>query len=129
MKRLVSLLVVAISLLNFGCASMFSGTSQTIALRSEQRGTKFYLNNEDIGSDSTVVQISKKNLKNSILVAKKQGCSDAHLSIPTKFDPLSLLGILIDFGIISIIVIDWAVTGAVQEAERTSYVLNPNCGT
>jgi hypothetical protein len=43
------------------------------------------------------------------------------------FDPTSLLGILLDFGLISILVVDWGITGAIREAERTNYVLNPNC--
>jgi len=124
MKKII---LAALILLNSGCASMFSGTTQTISLRSEQKGTKFYLNNEDLGSDTAIVQISKKNLKSSVLVAKKAGCIDAQSFIPTKFDATSLLGVLLDFGLISILVVDWGITGAVQEAERTHFVLTPNC--
>jgi len=129
MKKALTSLAVALSIfVNAGCASMFSGTSQTILVRSDQKGTKLYLNNEEIGTDTATVQISKKNLKNSILVAKKTGCSDAQTSIPTKFDATSLLGILIDFGLITILVVDLAITGAMNEAERTNFILNPTCG-
>ncbi len=107
---------------------MFSGTTQNLILRSEVKGTKLYLNNEEIGTDSATVQISKKNLSNAVLMAKKEGCSDYTTAVPTKFDATSLLGILIDFGIITILVVDWGVTGAVKEAERTNFLLNPTCG-
>jgi hypothetical protein len=106
---------------------MFSGTTQNILVRSEVKGSKIYYNNEEIGTDTASVQIAKKNLKNAIFVAKKSGCSDAQTFVPTKFDATSLLGVLLDFGIISILVIDFGVTGAVNEAERTSFLLNPNC--
>lgn len=128
MKKLVNVLVSGIVFFNFtGCASMFSGTTQNILVRSEVKGTKIYYNNEEIGTDTASVQIAKKNLKNAVIVAKKPGCSDAQTFIPTKFDATSLLGILLDFGIISILVVDVGVTGAVNEAERTSFLLNPNC--
>ncbi len=112
-----------------GCASMFSGTTQNFLVRSDISGTKLYLNNEEIGTDTATVQISKKKLKNSVLLAKKPGCSDYSTHINTKFDATSLLGILLDFGLISILVVDWGITGAVSEAERTNYILNPKCNT
>lgn len=110
-----------------GCASMFSGTSQNILLRSDVKGAKLYLNNEQIGTDTASVQISKKNLRSSVLVAKKEGCSDAQSHINTKFDPTSLLGLLIDAGVFTILLVDWGITGAISEAERSSYLLNPVC--
>lgn len=119
--------LVFVCLISAGCASMFSGTSQNLLLRSDVRGTKLYLNNEEVGTDTATVQISKKNLKNSILIAKKPGCSDYQTMVSTKFDATSLLGVLLDFGIVSILIVDWGITGAVTEAERTNYLLNPTC--
>jgi hypothetical protein len=42
-------------------------------------------------------------------------------------DTTALLGFLLDLGIISILIVDWGSTGAVLEAERTNYLLNPEC--
>ncbi len=123
----MNLTIAMAILVNAGCASMFSGTTQNLLVKSDQKGTKLYLNNDEIGTDTATVQISKKNLKNSVLIAKKAGCTDAQTTIPTKFDATSLLGILIDFGLITVLVVDWGVTGAVNEAERTSFILNPTC--
>lgn len=125
---MVRLLVLSLMILSTGCASMFSGTTQNFLLRSDVNGAKLYLNDEELGTNTATVQISKKKLKNSVLIAKKPGCTDFSTHINTKFDPTSLLGILLDFGIISILVVDLGVTGAVHEAERTNYLLNPVCG-
>ena len=85
------------------------------------------MDNEEIGTDNTSVTISKKKLKKVEFYAKKDGCQTRSTGIETKFDATSLLGILIDFGLITILVVDWGINGAVTEAERTNYVLNPVC--
>ncbi len=87
----------------------------------------YTVDNEDIGTDTGSFEISKKKLKKVQIYAKKDGCQTKSTSIETKFDSTTLLGILIDFGLISILIIDWGINGAVTEAERTNYVLNPVC--
>lgn len=125
LKQLV-ILITASSLVT-GCASMFSGTSQTITLRSDVPNTKFYLNGEELGTGSATTSVSKKNLSNTVFVAKATGCQDATTGIATKFDATTLLGVFIDLGIVSILVVDLGITGAAHEAERTNYILNPVC--
>ncbi len=120
-------IILAQLILVTSCASMFSGTSEKIKLRSDVPGTTFYLDNEELGTDSATVKVSKKNLADTRFIAKKTGCKPAQVDVETKFDATSLWGLLLDFGIVSILVIDWGITGAVKEAERTSYVLNPKC--
>ena len=125
MKKLSMFMVMFVFLQS--CASMFSGTSDRFKLRSDVQGTKFFLDDEELGTDNATTSVSKKKLKSTRFVAKKQGCKDAFIDVETKFDATSLLGLLIDFGLISILVVDWMSTGAVREAERTNYVLNPVC--
>ena len=122
----IALILVQLILIT-SCASMFSGTKEKIKLRSDVPGTKFFLDDEELGTDSATVKISKKNLSDTRFIAKKDGCKPVHVDVETKFDATSLWGILLDFGIISILVVDWGITGAVREAERTNYVLNPKC--
>ncbi len=122
----IALILVQLILIT-SCASMFSGTKEKIKLRSDVPGTKFFLDDEELGTDSATVKISKKNLSDTRFIAKKDGCKPAQVDVETKFDATSLWGILLDFGLISILVIDWGITGAVREAERTNYVLNPKC--
>jgi hypothetical protein len=129
MRNYFNVMLMVVLIFTTSCASMFSGTSEKIKVRSDVPGTKLYLNEEEIGTDEATVKIAKKNLKESQLIAKKDGCKPKRVEIQTKFDPFSLLGILVDFGIITIGIVDWGMTGAVFEAERTNYVLNPICST
>jgi hypothetical protein len=111
-----------------GCASMFHGTKDMIHVRSEEPDTQFYANNRDIGKGtSAVTTISKKDLGNTVLRAEKKGCNAKSSPIEKEFDAITLLGVLIDFGIITILLIDWAATGAVEKASQTDYVLTPEC--
>lgn len=129
MNRLVSASVVSLLLLvSTSCAAIFNGTSETIHLRSEQQQTRFFANDRDLGTGSSaVVTIPKNQLKRTVLRATKEGCEDAVGPLETGFDAVTLLGLLLDLGLISIVVVDWAATGAVTKASQKSYVLTPTC--
>ena len=133
MKKLrpsIALLVIVSFLVSgvTGCAAMFHGASDTIHVRSEEADTSFFADERDIGKGtSAVTALSKKGLSKVVLRAEKTGCSPRSVQIPTEFDALTLLGILIDFGLISILVVDWAATGAVTKASQTDYILTPEC--
>jgi len=111
-----------------GCATIFHGSSETIHVRSEEADTLFFANDRDIGKGSSAVTaLPKKGLSKAVLRAEKTGCETKSVPIATEFDGLTLLGILIDFGLISILVVDWAATGAVTKAAQTDYILTPEC--
>ena len=104
---------------------MFHGATQQVSIRSNVPDAELYVNEAFIGKGNGVTTFHKN--KNYTIVARKQGCSDV-TAIPTKsFDALTLLGILIDFGIISILVVDGAATGAWTQFDQTSYVVDPQC--
>jgi len=125
MNKLVLISVISISIITTGCAAMFNGTTQVINIRSNNDDAKIFVNEQYMGKKSTVYTF-KKN-KNYVIRAEKEGCKD-NVIIPEKtFDPTTLLGILIDWGIISILVVDGAATGAWQEFDQTSYVIDPQC--
>lgn len=125
--RTISLLVI-ISFLFSGCAAIFHGTNEQISVRSELPDTRFFLGNKEIGKGtSAVVSIPKKKLKGAVLRAEKDGCDEQSTLIETGFDAVSLLGLLIDAGLISILVVDWGATGAITKAQQINYVLTPLC--
>ena len=121
-------LVVMVSFFMSGCAAMFHGTTENINLRSEESDTVFFVNNSEIGKGtSAVTSLPKKNLKAAVLRAEKTGCTTQSSLIETEFDATALLGILIDCGLISILVVDWAATGAITKAAQRNYILTPKC--
>ncbi len=112
----------------FGCASMFSGTKEQIKVRSEVQGTTFYLNeNELMDKDSITVIVPKKHLSETYIIARKPGCEDGQLRLEKVIDPYTFLGIPVDLGLISILLVDWLGTGAFYQAKQTDYILNPKC--
>ncbi len=126
MKTVAIIVIIAISL--SGCASIFHGTTETIYVRSDEPDTHFTLNNRDIGKGtSAVTTVSKKEMSTAVLHAEKPGCITKSQPIETSFDAITLLGILIDLGIVSILVVDWGITGAVEKAQQTDYSLTPDC--
>lgn len=129
MKFVSVAVVVSYFLLTMtGCAAMFHGSNETVHVRSEEPNTRFYLNDRDLGKGtSAVTAIPKKELSKSVLRAEKAGCDTKSMPIKTQFDAVTLLGILWDFGIISILIIDWGATGAVTQAAQTDYILTPEC--
>lgn len=120
-----NVILVLLTLSVSGCAAMFNGSSQMVALRSNVEGSKLYINEEYMGKNSTVTTFKKK--ENYILTARKEGCEDASVYATKSVDLVTFLGVLIDFGIVSVLLIDGAATGAWQKFDQTSYVLDPVC--
>ena len=62
-------------------------------------------------------------------MAKKQGCADNLVQTQNSFDAVSLLGFFLDFGVISMLVVDWAATGAMWKTDPLVYHVTPICDT
>ena len=126
MKKYIAIaVVVLISSSLSGCAAMFHGTTQQVSVRSNVPGTELFVNEAYIGKDNGVTTFQKR--KNYMITARKAGCTDTTVPASKSFDAITLLGLFIDYGIISILLIDGAATGAWQEFDQTSYVIDPRC--
>ncbi|SFL99438.1 hypothetical protein [Nitrosomonas communis] len=123
MRKAVSLLTV-ITLLS-GCASMFNGASQQVAIRSNQPDVDLYVNEAFIGRGNGITTFKKKD--EYVITARKEGCTPVSIPASKSFDATTLLGVFIDFGIISILAIDGAGTGAWRKFDQTSFVIDPQC--
>ncbi len=124
-KRMYFLASLFLILNLSGCAAMFHGSSQQIAIRSTVPGTELFVNEAFVGKDSGVTTFQKN--KNYMITARKNGCTDTSIPVVKSFDPVTLLGVLIDLGIVSILMVDGAATGAWQQFEQQSYVVDPRC--
>lgn len=61
MKKTICALAL-ISVLNTSCAAIFNGTKETITIKSDQKNTILYQDNQEIGTDSATVTIPKRSL-------------------------------------------------------------------
>ncbi|MCM2680666.1 hypothetical protein [Echinimonas agarilytica] len=84
MKNLFFACLVTTSLLS-GCASMFSGTTQTVNIRSNDDDAKLYVNEQYMGKQSTVYTFKKK--ENYVIKSEKEGCRTNTVVPEKKFDP------------------------------------------
>lgn len=128
MKAITALVVFVFgtNMMNaMGCALMFHGKSDQIRIQSQSSDAGLYLDGVEIGKGTATATV-QRGQKYS-LTAKKNGCSDSALiQTGSKFDEVSLLGLLIDWGLISILLVD-NLSGALWKTEPTVYTVSPIC--
>jgi hypothetical protein len=124
-KSLVVLPLAAALVLNGGCATMFHGSTQQVAIRSNMPDADIYVNEAYVGRGNGVTTFKKSS--NYMITVRKDGCQAAMMPASKSFDAVTLLGFLIDFGLVSILVVDGAATGAWSQFDQTSFVIDPNC--
>lgn len=123
MKKMIALTALAFITLLSGCASMFHGVSEQVGIRSNIDDTKIYVNEQYIGKGNGVATF-KKN-KNYMIVARKEGCTDTSVPASKSFDATTLLGVFFYF----IPTIIDGITGAWQQFDQTTFVVDPDCGS
>lgn len=126
MKRLLGSGMICLSLTLSGCAAMFHGTTEQVSINSSDPATELYVNGAYVGQGHAITTFQKRN--DYVISARKEGCSEYFHPASKSFDAITLLGVLIDWGLISVLLVDGAATGAWQQFDQTSYIINPNCG-
>ncbi len=121
-KALVVPALVAV--LTTGCASIINGTNDSVTI-SAPADTSVYIDGQKTGTGDVTATL--KRGKTYVISAKKEGCESQNLETSTSFDKASLLGILIDFGIISI-PLDFVIGGA-RELDPKIYSVEADCTT
>ncbi len=122
MRKILSIITAA--LLLSGCAAMFNGATQQISIRSTNPKAKIFVNEAYLG-DGIAVTTFKKKEKYSIRV--EDSCQSVTIPVLKSFDATTLLGIPLDYGLISIFIVDGLGTGAWQQFNQTTYVVSSKC--
>lgn len=121
MKKLLTIAAMGVALT--GCASAIHGTSDNIFINSLEKGTTIYVDGSPRGKDNAMVDVKRGKIHQ--IRATKKDCKDAMVETSKKFDPASLLGIAIDFGIVTI-PMDFLIGGAMEVTPKT-YTVTPIC--
>jgi len=98
-----------------GCATLISGTNQTLTFNSEPSGAEVYLDGALIGMTPVSLSV-KKNKKDAFLI-KKEGYKAISRDITKAYDPVTLLSIFWDYSTTDMI------SGAAFEYEPNSYFI------
>ena len=125
MKIIIASTLIAATITISGCATMFNGSSQQVGIRSNVDDVKLYVNEQYIGKGNGVTTFKKK--KDYTITARKSGCEAVTIPVSKSFDATTLLGIFIDLGIITILVVDGIGTGAWQQFDQTTFIIDPKC--
>lgn len=125
MKKLLTIFIT-ITFLS-GCASMFHGSTDKIAVQTSDPDAEIFVDNRPVGKGSAIFSHRKKDLGSTIISVRKEGCQPSQTYITGSFDATTLLGLFIDGGLISILMVDGLATGAWVKADQTNYYLNPVC--
>jgi hypothetical protein len=121
----VRLLAVLAVLFAPSCAYLFHGTSDEIHIQSGDPKAELYLNDEAVGIASATATVDRD--RTYTIQAKEAGCQTRTVQTGDKFDPISLLGIFLDAGIVSILIIDMGISGAAWKTYPLTYTVNPIC--
>jgi hypothetical protein len=108
-----------------GCASIIRGSNDTISVNSLEQDAVIYVDGAPRGKGSIAVDVRRG--KPHDLVVKKEGCQDIAIKTTDRFDSVTLLGILIDWGIVSIPVD--LISGSAWKQDPATYTITPLCPT
>ena len=120
----IKVLVIALLVQFTGCAYMFHGTTDRITIQSADPDAQIYLDEVLVGKGSAAATVDRN--KKYAITARKPGCGDHTVQTGDKFDGISLLGFFLDFGIISMLIIDNG-SGAMWKTDPLVYHVNPIC--
>jgi uncharacterized protein YceK len=123
MSKIYIVLMLTMTICGSGCASILKGSNDTVSIHSIEPGTVIYVDGSARGRDS--VNVDLRRGESHVIRVSKPGCHDVTVPTTDSFDATSLLGIFIDFGIVSIPVD--LVSGNAWKVSPRSYTASPIC--
>ena len=89
----VALIAVVAALAPIGCATIVSGTTQTVSVNSNITGAQVLLNGRVLGTTPFTGQIARAS--DSVILVKKDGYTSQSMSLATSIEPIFWGNILI----------------------------------
>lgn len=128
LKFLKWLVIISI-LINSGCATIINGSTDSIEIKVDKPGSKVFINQVPIGTvtegQNLKAEISKKG--NIVISIEHDSCKKEEYKINRTIDPVTFLGLLIDGGIFTILVVDILGTNAFVKADQTYFEFELDC--
>ena len=106
---------VLAGLMATGCATIISGTNQTLTFTSKPPGAEVYLDGQMIGTTPVSVEV-RKNQKNTVML-KKDGYRTVTRDITKSYDNVALLSVFWDLSTTDMI------SGAAFEYDPNTYYI------
>jgi hypothetical protein len=104
MKKVITYVLLGVFTLGFSsCATIFTGSRQTVKVQTIPPGADVYVEGEKMGTTPTEVSL-KKGFNPENVVVKKEGFDNKTIPLNSTFNPVALLNL---FGLLG-----WAIDGA-----------------
>ncbi len=113
------------------CATILHGSTEQVEVLSSVSETQVFVNDiyRGVAGPTQPLEITIPKRGRVSFVGKKDNCEGKEQIVRRSVDPATFLGILIDGGLISILLVDIVGTNAFVHAEKSSYSLELVCGS
>lgn len=127
--RVTLLLVLSFQLIS--CATILHGSTDQVEIVSMVPDTEIYINDiyRGIAGPEQPLEVVIPKRGRVTFVGKKLSCQSRQTVVRRSVDPATFLGILIDGGLFSILLVDIVGTNAFVQADQNSYLLELDCNT
>lgn len=124
-------LIFLLSFQLISCATILHGSTEQVEILSSVNDTQIYVNDvyRGIAGPEQPLEVTIPKRGRITFAGKKPNCSGREHVVRRSVDPATFLGILIDGGLISILLVDIVGTNAFVRADQRSYLLNIECRT
>tara|TARA_B110001454_G_scaffold106457_1_gene100191 strand:+ start:26310 stop:26705 length:396 start_codon:yes stop_codon:yes gene_type:complete len=127
--RIVLFFVLSFQLIS--CATILHGSTDQVEILSTVTDTQIYINDvyRGIAGPEQPLEVTIPKRGRVTFVGKKANCLEGEKVVRRSVDPATFLGILIDGGLFSILLVDIVGTNAFVHADQSSYLLELECST
>ncbi len=123
--RLLSLLaVLALGLTTSGCATLFSGQSDTISFTSDPSGAEVLMGGIVQGRTPLTIPVKRAGFSDQTVTLRMDGYDPVTFQLQDGFNTVTLLNVFVPVGFL----ID-AVTGSITKYTRTNYNVDMDRGS
>jgi len=123
MYNCLKYLVISLTVLLSGCASMFNGNQQQVSIKTHP-DAEIFIDNRYAGNGQTQKWLNRDSTH---VIRVTQGECEQSYTTQARFNKTSLLGLFLDLGLISIPV-DF-ITGAAWDIYPNRFIMQPECMT
>jgi|JI8StandDraft_1071087.scaffolds.fasta_scaffold42135_3 hypothetical protein len=126
-----TLLLLFLSFQLISCATILHGSTDQVEILSTAPDTEIYINDvyRGIAGPEQPLEVTIPKRGRVTFIGKKANCSEGETVVRRSVDPATFLGILIDGGLFSILLVDIVGTNAFVHADQSSYLIELECKT
>lgn len=122
-------LIFLLSFQLISCATILHGSSEEVEVLASIKDTQIFVNDVYRGTagPEQPLEITIPKRGRVVFVGRKPNCESNEQIVRRSVDPATFLGLLIDGGLISILLVDIVGTNAFVHANQNSYLLELEC--